>query len=115
MSGIACTTWLPPWFTTGSLGDTSPFGPHDVWGSHLGLALLDERGETVAQRLPLPIMTIEHAVSLPQDEQAYEAFKQGPHFDEVLVLHGQTVCLPQKPKCSKCPVNKYCKKIGVKK
>jgi len=34
--------------------------------------------------------------------------------NEVLVLHGQTICLPR-PKCSKCPVSKYCKKIGVKK
>lgn len=35
--------------------------------------------------------------------------------NEVLVLHGQTICLPQKPKCFKCPVEKYCKKKGVKK
>ncbi len=34
--------------------------------------------------------------------------------NEVLVLHGQTIC-KRIPKCSKCPVNKYCKKIGVKK
>ena len=34
--------------------------------------------------------------------------------NEVLVLHGQTVC-KRIPKCSKCPVNMYCKKIGVKK
>ncbi|MBD3303912.1 hypothetical protein GF343_02110 [Candidatus Woesearchaeota archaeon] len=35
--------------------------------------------------------------------------------NEVLVLHGQTICLPRIPKCSKCPVNKHCKKRGVKK
>jgi endonuclease-3 len=35
--------------------------------------------------------------------------------NEVLVLHGQTICLPQRPKCSNCPINKYCKKVGVKK
>ena len=34
--------------------------------------------------------------------------------NEVLVLHGQTICLPR-PRCFKCPVEKYCKKIGVKK
>jgi endonuclease-3 len=34
--------------------------------------------------------------------------------NEVLVLHGQTICLPR-PRCSKCPVAKYCKKKGVKK
>jgi len=35
--------------------------------------------------------------------------------NEVLVLHGQNICLPRVPKCSKCPINKYCKKTGVKK
>jgi len=34
--------------------------------------------------------------------------------NEVLVLHGQTICLPR-PRCSKCPIAKYCKKKGVKK
>lgn len=35
--------------------------------------------------------------------------------NEVFVLHGQNICLPRVPKCSDCPVNKYCKKVGVKK
>ena len=35
--------------------------------------------------------------------------------NEVLVLHGQKICLSQRPRCSKCPVVKYCKRIGVKK
>ncbi|MBW2985982.1 endonuclease III [Candidatus Woesearchaeota archaeon] len=35
--------------------------------------------------------------------------------NEVLVLHGQNICVPQRPRCSKCPVVKYCKRIGVKK
>ena len=26
-----------------------------------------------------------------------------------LVVHGQNICLPIKPKCSVCPVKKYCK------
>ena len=34
--------------------------------------------------------------------------------NEVLVLHGQTICLPR-PKCFKCPIARYCKKKGVKK
>lgn len=33
--------------------------------------------------------------------------------NEVLVVHGQTVCTPISPFCSKCQVRKYCPRIGV--
>ncbi len=33
--------------------------------------------------------------------------------NRVFVAHGQTICLPRNPKCSICPVEKYCLKIGV--
>ncbi len=29
-------------------------------------------------------------------------------FNEVMVVHGQTICRPIKPLCWKCPVSKYC-------
>ena len=35
-------------------------------------------------------------------------------FNELFVLFGKSVCQPVSPWCSKCPVNKYCKKAGVK-
>ncbi|MBP7212471.1 endonuclease III [bacterium] len=31
----------------------------------------------------------------------------------LIVTHGQNICKPQKPLCSKCPVEKYCPKICV--
>jgi endonuclease III len=31
----------------------------------------------------------------------------------VLVAFGQNVCTPRNPKCNKCAINKYCKKVGV--
>jgi len=34
--------------------------------------------------------------------------------NELFVRHGQTVCLPVSPFCSKCPIKKYCKRVGVK-
>ena len=37
-----------------------------VWGSHLGLAVLDARGERVTYRFPLPIFTLRTGLSLPQ-------------------------------------------------
>jgi endonuclease-3 len=33
--------------------------------------------------------------------------------NEVLVIHGQTVCAPISPFCSKCRIRKYCPRIGV--
>jgi len=34
--------------------------------------------------------------------------------NEYLVLFGQHICLSVSPFCSKCPIKKYCPKIGVK-
>ena len=36
-------------------------------------------------------------------------------FNTIIILFGQNICLPISPKCSICPVKKYCKRIGVKK
>ncbi|MEJ5283893.1 MAG: endonuclease III domain-containing protein [Brevinematia bacterium] len=36
-------------------------------------------------------------------------------YNEILVAFGQAICKPVSPKCSICPVEKYCPKIGVKK
>jgi endonuclease-3 len=34
-------------------------------------------------------------------------------FNAIFVLFGKTICQPISPFCSKCPVDKYCKKINV--
>lgn len=36
-------------------------------------------------------------------------------FNAVFVQFGREICRPISPWCSKCPVNKYCQRIGVKK
>ncbi len=36
-------------------------------------------------------------------------------FNSIFVQFGRTICTPISPKCSICPIEKYCKKIGVKK
>ena len=36
-------------------------------------------------------------------------------FNDLIVTHGQNICLPINPHCSKCFIKKYCKKAGVKK
>ncbi len=35
-------------------------------------------------------------------------------FNNLFVQFGQTICTPISPFCSKCPINKYCKKQDVK-
>ena len=35
--------------------------------------------------------------------------------NDTFVSHGKTVCMPISPFCSKCAVEKYCKKVGVNK
>lgn len=32
----------------------------------------------------------------------------------LFVTHGQNICKPVKPLCTICPIEKYCKKVGVK-
>ena len=34
-------------------------------------------------------------------------------FNDLLVMHGKTICTPISPKCSICPITEYCKRIGV--
>jgi endonuclease-3 len=33
----------------------------------------------------------------------------------LFVLFGKKICVPISPKCSECPINSYCRKIGVEK
>ncbi len=34
-------------------------------------------------------------------------------YNDILVTYGQNVCVPISPKCSICPIEKYCPKIDV--
>lgn len=33
--------------------------------------------------------------------------------NDLLVTYGQNICVPISPRCSVCPVNRYCKQVGV--
>jgi endonuclease-3 len=41
--------------------------------------------------------------------------KYWKEFNAIFVLFGKTICVPISPKCSICPINKFCKKVGVEK
>ena len=34
-------------------------------------------------------------------------------FNAIFVQFGKTICVPISPKCSECPIEKYCKKVNV--
>ncbi len=34
-------------------------------------------------------------------------------FNAIFVQFGKTICVPISPKCSECPINDYCSKVGV--
>lgn len=51
-----------------------------------------------------------------QTEQALRTTLPKRHwrrYNELLVSFGQTVCHPTSPWCSRCPVERYCAKVGV--
>ncbi len=39
--------------------------------------------------------------------------KYWKEFNRIFVLFGKTICQPISPFCSKCPIEKYCKRTGV--
>jgi len=39
--------------------------------------------------------------------------KYWKEFNGIFVLFGKTICQPISPFCSKCPVRKYCRRVGV--
>ena len=39
--------------------------------------------------------------------------KYWKEFNGIFILFGKTICQPVSPWCSKCPIRKYCKRIGV--
>jgi endonuclease-3 len=51
-----------------------------------------------------------------ETEQALRAKLPKKHWiaiNTILVTHGQNICRPISPFCSRCPVSKYCARIGV--
>jgi hypothetical protein len=61
-------------------------GDEDVWSSSLGLAILNETGETVETRFPLPVMAVRRVASLPQSQPEYDQYMK-EHGDDVAVMH----------------------------
>jgi len=41
--------------------------------------------------------------------------KYWKEFNTTIILFGKSICVPVSPFCSKCPVRKYCRRVGVEK
>jgi len=50
-----------------------------------------------------------------QDLQIILPKKHWISYNKYLVAHGQIICKPISPICSKCKINNYCQRVGVKK
>lgn len=58
-----------------------------VWRSHLGLAVLDSRGDAVLHRFPLPIFDLRAGIGPPRTVEEFAAYQAGPDRDRAVVLH----------------------------
>lgn len=74
-------------YRAGGSDDYFRYAQHDVYGSHLGMAILDETGTSVRHRFPLPIFTPLDKVALPRTLEEYEAYQAGPDRDRIVVMH----------------------------
>jgi len=73
-------------YRAGGIDDYYWVNGWDVWASHLGLAILNTTNEKVAQRLPLPIMTLVRDTELPKNATEFKEYCK-KHRDDVLILH----------------------------
>ncbi len=66
-------------------------------------------------RIPNRLGLIKTKTPLETEKELMKLFpkSQWKYINRYLVAFGQNVCLPMSPKCSQCPINRYCAKQGV--
>ena len=71
--------------------------------------------DTHCNRIPNRIGWIKTKTPKETEQQIKKILPQKYWYDfnNLFVQFGQTICLPISPFCTKCPINNYCKKIGV--
>ena len=74
-------------YRAGGDDDLYYLGDKEVWSSHLGLAALDDLGQRVLHRFPLPIFTLDKMRHLPKSPEEFEEYIKGPHRDKISSLH----------------------------
>jgi len=73
--------------------------------------------DTHVHRIPNRLGLIKTKKPEDSEEELMKVFpkKYWREINTTFILFGQNICLPIAPKCSICPLNKICPKIGVKK
>jgi endonuclease-3 len=71
--------------------------------------------DTHCHRIPNRLGWIKTKNPLETEKKLEEILnkKYWREFNTIFVLFGKTICVPISPFCSKCPVKKYCLKVGV--
>lgn len=85
-----------------------------VLGTAFGIAsgiVVDTHVTRVTRRLGMTSQT--DAVKIEQDLMAQIPKREWIDFSHRVILHGRQICAARKPKCSVCPLNDICPKIGV--
>ena len=54
-------------------------------------------------------------VKIERDLMALIPRKDWLHLSNLFVHHGRAICIARRPACSRCPLNKLCPKVGLKK
>ncbi len=73
-------------YRAGGEDDMYTNGHTDIWGSHLGLAILDAQGLNVAARLPLPIFWGLNEAKLPRTKEEYSENVDNRN-DDIVLAH----------------------------
>ncbi len=73
--------------------------------------VVDTHVQRLSQRLGLTEQ--EDAVKIEQDLMELLSEKDWIAFSHAMIWHGRQICIARKPKCSICPLQNFCPKIGV--
>jgi len=84
------------------LGNAYGIGSGVVVDTHVG---------RLSQRLGLTTAT--DAVKIENDLQQLVPKKDWILFPHLMISHGREICIARKPRCSICPLNDVCPKVGV--
>jgi len=71
--------------------------------------------DTHCHRIPNRLGWVKTKNPVETEKKLYKVLpkKYWREFNTIFVLFGKTICLPISPKCSICPINKYCKRNNV--
>ncbi|MBV9242563.1 MAG: endonuclease III [Acidobacteria bacterium] len=97
-----------------TLGGVARKTANVVLGNAYGIAsgvVVDTHVARLSQRLGLTKNT--DAVKIERDLEQLVPKKDWIMFPHWMISHGRAICIARKPKCTICPLNAICPKIGV--